>query len=59
MLTRKFAWTGPFGNAVRVNLECSWGLERTVQVLAVHCVLKRCSDIVASPGTMLTPALSF
>jgi len=29
-----------------------------VQVLAAHCVLKQSLDIVASPGTMLTPALS-
>jgi hypothetical protein len=34
------------------------GMERTVQALAAHGVLKRCSDIVASPGTMLAPALS-
>ena len=27
---------------------CEYGMQRTVQVLAVHCVLKRCSDIVAS-----------
>jgi len=33
-------------------------MERTVQVLAARCVLKRCSDITASPGTMLAPALS-
>jgi hypothetical protein len=32
-------------------------MDRKVQVLAVHCVLNQCSDIVASPGTMLT--LSF
>ena len=29
----------------------------TVQVLATHCVFKRGSNIVASPGTMLAPAL--
>ena len=29
-----------------------------VQVLAACCVLKQISDNVASPGTMLTPALS-
>jgi hypothetical protein len=34
------------------------GMDRTVQVLAVHCVLKQSSDIVASPGTMLAPTLS-
>ena len=45
---RKFAWTETFMNAV---LDCSWGMERTVQVLAAHCVLKQSSDIVASPGT--------
>ena len=39
-------------------LHCSQGMERTVQVLAVHCVLKQSSDILASPGTMLAPALS-
>jgi hypothetical protein len=55
---RKFAWTGPFRNTVRVGLDCSRGMERTVQVLAAHCVLKQSSDIVASPGTMLAPALS-
>jgi hypothetical protein len=33
-------------------------MERTVQVLATHCLLKQSSDIVASPGTMLAPALS-
>jgi hypothetical protein len=27
---RKFAWTGPFRNAVRVGLDCSRGMERTV-----------------------------
>jgi len=46
MMRGKFAWTGPFGNAVRDGLESSWGMERTVQVLATHCVLKRRSDIV-------------
>ena len=30
----------------------------TLQVLAVYCELKQSSDIVASPGTMLAPALS-
>ena len=45
---RKFAWTETLMNAV---LDCSWGMERTVQVLAAHCVLKQSSDIVASPGT--------
>jgi len=34
------------------------GMERTVQVLATYCVLNQSSDIVASPGTMLAPALS-
>jgi len=34
------------------------GMECTVQKLVVHCVLKQSSDIVASPGTMLAPALS-
>jgi hypothetical protein len=34
------------------------GMEHTVQMLAAYCVLKRCSDAVASPGTMLAPALS-
>jgi hypothetical protein len=33
-------------------------MERTVQVLAMLCVLKHSADIVASPGTMLAPALS-
>jgi hypothetical protein len=33
-------------------------MERTVQVLAVHCVLKQSSDIMASPGTTLAAALS-
>jgi len=47
----------PFRNAVRVGLDCLRGMERTVQVLAAHCVLKQSSDIVASPGTMLAPAL--
>ena len=50
--------TGPFRNAVRVGLDCSRCMERTVQVHAVHCVSKQNSDIVASPGTMLAPALS-
>ena len=49
---------GPFRNAVCVGLECSRGMERTVQVLAAHCALKQSSDILASPGTMLAPALS-
>ena len=49
---------GPFRNAVRVGLDCSWGMDRTVQVHAAHCVLKQGSGIVASPGTMLAPALS-
>ena len=49
-------------NAVRVGLECSWSVRvkawsATVQVLATHCVFKRGSNIVASPGTMLAPAL--
>ena len=35
---RKLAWTGPFRNAVCVGLDCSRGTERTVQVLAAHCV---------------------
>ena len=48
---------GPFRNVVRVGLDCLRGMERTVQVLAAHCVLKQSSDIVASPGTMLAPAL--
>jgi hypothetical protein len=34
------------------------GHEAHVQVLAAHCVLKQRSDFVASPGTMLAPALS-
>ena len=55
---RKFAWTRPFRNAVRVGLDCSRGMECTVQVLAAHCVLKQILDTVASPGTMLAPALS-
>ena len=38
---RKFACTGPFRNAVCVGLDCSRGMERTVQVLAAHCVLKQ------------------
>ena len=29
-----------------------------MQVLAAHCLLKQSLDIVASPGTMLAPALS-
>jgi hypothetical protein len=33
-------------------------MERTVQVFAAHCVLKQSSDIMASLGTMLAPALS-
>jgi len=37
---------------VRVGLDCLWGMERTVQMLAVHCVLKQNSGILASPGTM-------
>jgi hypothetical protein len=36
--TRKFAWTGPFRNAVRVGLDCSQGMEHVVQVLVAHCV---------------------
>jgi hypothetical protein len=55
---RKFAWTGPFRNAVRDGMDCLRGKERTVQVLAAHYMLKQSSDIVARPGTMLTPALS-
>jgi hypothetical protein len=34
------------------------GHERTVQVLAMQCVLKQSSNILASLGTMLAPALS-
>ena len=34
------------------------GVERAVHVLAAHYMLMRCSDIVASPGTMLAPAFS-
>jgi len=49
---------GLFRNAVRVGMDCLRGMERTVQVLAVHCVLKQNSDILASPGNMLAPALS-
>ena len=55
---RKFACTGPFRNAVCVGLDCSRGMERTVQVLAAHGLLKQRLDMVASPGTMLAPALS-
>ena len=54
---RKFAWTR-FRNAIRVGLDCLRGMERTVQVLATHCVSKQSSDIVASPGTTLAPALN-
>jgi len=42
----------------RVGLDCLRDMERTVQVLAMLCVLKHSADIVASPGTMLAPALS-
>ena len=49
---------GPFRNVVHFGLDCSRGMECTVQMLAAHCVLKQSSDIVASPGTMLAPALS-
>jgi hypothetical protein len=35
-------WTGPFRNAVRVGLDCSRDMERTVQVLAMHCVEAEC-----------------
>ena len=45
-------------DAVRVGLDYLRGMESTVQVLAVHCVLKQCSDIAASPGAILAPALS-
>jgi hypothetical protein len=55
---QKFAWTGPFRNLAHVGLDCSQGMECTVQVLAAHCVLKQSSDIVAIPSTMLAPALS-
>jgi len=60
---QKFAWTGPFKNAVLcwlgVPVGCAIsGMDRTVQVLAAHCLLKRCSYIVASPGARLAPALS-
>jgi len=41
---RKFAWAGPFRNVVRVGLDCSRGMEHTVQVLAAHCVLKQSSE---------------
>ena len=54
---QKFAWTRPFRIAVCVGLDCLWGMKRTVQVLAAHCVLKQSSDIVASLGTMLALAL--
>ena len=54
---RKFDWAGPLRNVVRVGLDCSRGMERKVLVLAAHCVLKQSSDIAASPGTMLAPAL--
>ena len=50
---RKFAWTGPFRDAVRVGLDCSRGMKCTVQVLTAHRVLKPSSDILASPGTCL------
>jgi hypothetical protein len=33
-------------------------MERMVKVLAAHFVLKQSPDILASPGTMLAPALS-
>ena len=33
-------------------------MECTVHVLAAYCALKQSSDILASPGTMLAPALS-
>ena len=55
---RMFDWTGPFRDAVRVGLDCSRGMKRTMQMLAAHCALKQSSDILASPGTMLAPALS-
>ena len=45
-------------DAVRVGLDSSRGVERTVQVLAAHCVLKQSSGIMAIPGTWLVPALS-
>ena len=53
---------GPFRNAARVGLECLWGVR--LQAWSAHCtcllciVLKQCSYTVASPGTMLAPALS-
>ena len=50
---RKFAWTRPFRDAVRVGLDCSRGMKCTVQVLTAHRVLKPSSDILASPGTCL------
>ena len=55
-LTRGIFLSGPFRNAVRFGLDCLRGTERTVQVLATHCVLKQSSDIMA--GTVLAPALS-
>ena len=57
-MTRWGLLDGPFCNVAHVGLDCSRVMERTVQVLAAHCVLKQSSDIVASPGTMLAPALS-
>jgi len=62
MFARKFAWTGHFRNAVRVGSECLWGVRlkawSAMQVLAVHCVLQRYSDIVASTGSYLPCPLS-
>jgi hypothetical protein len=49
---------GTFRNTVCVGLDCSRGMECTLQMLAAHCVLKHSSDIVARPGTMLAPALN-
>jgi len=48
---------GTLQEHILVALDCLRGVERTVQVLAAHCALKQSSDIVASPGTMLAPAL--
>jgi hypothetical protein len=57
-MTRWGLLDGPFCNVAHVGLDCSRVMERMVQVLAAHCVLKQNSDIMASLGTMLAPALS-
>ena len=64
LMTPEVCLDRAFQNVVRVGIEVLVGrpikgMERTVQVLAAHCVLKRCSDLVANPGTKLVPALSF